>query len=149
MELKVEVDQKRIEEEVASNIWRMISTSIEEKVNEAVSAHLSAKLLELTDERVQQEVEKVLSEGWHITNNYGEPTGKKNTISTLVRDHLSKDSYGRDGISRVVGEIVGRDTQAEFKKVLAEVTAALKAILDTQVADKLIDALHDALKLKR
>ena len=149
MELKIEVSQKRIESEIVSRLLH----GLEEKMAEAIEARVESAcgdaVQAFTDARIAAEVERVISAGWNLTDSYGRPTGAAQTIGGLVLARITANEYGRSSITEAVQQCVNKHVAAEFEKLLGEVRAKLKAMLDEQVADKLIGALNDALKLKR
>lgn len=147
--IEVEVSIERIEIELVNLLRAKIGASLDEAVVQKVDAKVQAMLKEITKERLELEVNRVLSEGFRTTNSYGEPDGKVKTLESIVREFITKDQYGRSAVSEATQAVVSRGAQTEFLKVLEDVKAKLKAVLDEQVADKLIATLKDALALRR
>ena len=138
------------EDYIRMAIQGAVEKAIESAVSDAVGQAVDAQVERIGRERVGKEIERVMAEGWAITNEYGEARG-----TATIKDRISKilnapDRYSGHGT--YIDETVKRQVQETLNKTLkADIDAArnkFKAEVDAVLTATIREALAKNLGLK-
>lgn len=128
-------------------IQNCVDKAIEHAVTDAVGEAVEKLVEKIGRERVGKEIDRVLAEGWVITNEYGEARG-----SATLKDRISQmlnatDRYSSNGtwlnqrVKEQVNEALHKDLKADIEgarnKFKAEVDAVLTATIREALAKNL------------
>ena len=142
------LSQVVVEDYIRAAIDRQVEAAIERAVDDAVTDAVTKLVEGVGRERIGKEIERVMAEGWPMTNEYGEAKG----TSVTVKDRISKilnerDRYNSNGtfidqtVKRQVDETLNKtlkaDIQAAKDKFKAEVDAVLTATIREALAKNL------------
>ena len=143
----------------ADRVVGMVAEKLAEQADEHLRAAIEAKVtaevervcVAVCQERVQQELERVLAEGWTETDNYGSPKGTKKTLRDRIGDLLNyKDQYNSQ--RRWLDELVSNSVKASLgKDFLAEVEIAkmnFRKQVDELLSGNIAKGLRDAFGLR-
>lgn len=131
---------------VQAYVATQMGSRFEESLTEAIDQAIHARLAEITDKMLTERIEKMLIEGWPVTDRYGNETGRA-TIGTKARSVLfEKDTYRGNLGEQVLKELLERELKNDLGAALKEATAKLRANIDTTIASKLRSSLDSAFK---
>lgn len=120
---------------------------LNDKIEESMAEAVDARLKSLSDDALRGMFEKVLHEGWQLTNSYGEPNGRKVTLESRVREFLmGKPNDYNDPMTTVFRESLTKALQGEMGLLIKEATEKLRAQLDGSIQEKLRAAVTSAFK---
>jgi len=127
------------------------------ELQQKVAGLVEEKFREKCASLVEEEVSRAMSEGWTVTNTWGDKTGEHWTLRSHVMKYLAEkrrdsgSSYNapeKTVIDRAVEEAVKRIFSQEFDKEIADARARLRQMLDDSIAKKLAETLKSALGLR-
>lgn len=105
-----------------------IEAAILKLVNEKVGERIEA----IADRLVEPRIEAILNEGWQPTDTYGNPSGDKKSLSTMVREHLVTGNTPYNGNRTRIMDAAND----EMRKAVADVVKAhAKTLRDTMTKD--------------
>lgn len=139
-----------VEDYVRMAIAREVEKAVERAVSDAVGQAVATLVEKIGRERVGKEIERVMVEGWTMTNSYGEAHG-----TATIKDRISKILNGKDSYSgrdSYIDETIKRQVQETLTKTLkADIDAArnkFKAEVDAVLTATIREALAKNLGLK-
>lgn len=128
---------------------------IERQLEEAIATQVAALVDDSVRARIALEVDRVLTNGWPITDEYGRDSGQRRTLSSIVLDALAQQTPDRFGHNRpeaipvmVTREVLHRRLGAEFEKEVAAAREAFRAQVDETIRGKISDILRNALGMR-
>jgi hypothetical protein len=133
---------------VAERIQARLAGPIAERAREA----LDSTAREMMRERLEAEIEHVITEGWTPTSSYGEPRGAKVTLKERISKTLTEKT--RTGgynspeytiVETVVQTTVKATIDKEFADVIKEAKARFKAAVDAEVMGRIAEAVKTVL----
>lgn len=136
------------EEFIRQAIDSQVEKAVEHAVSDAVSEAVTALVDKIGQARIAKEIERVMAEGWPMTNEYGEARGSSVTIKDRISKLLnSQDRYSGRGtyieetVKRQVDETLNKTLKADIdaarNKFKAEVDAVLTATIREALAKNL------------
>lgn len=136
------------EDYIRQAIQAEVSKAVEQAVSDAVGEAVSALVERIGQERVGKEIQRVMAEGWPVTNEYGEARGSSVTVKDRISKLLnSQDRYSGRGtyidetVKRMVNETLDKTLKADIdaarNKFKAEVDAVLTATIREALAKNL------------
>lgn len=133
-----------------------VGKAIESHVGELVAQAINERVKSLTTEMLKAEVERVLTEGWAKTNEWGEKKGEVINLASTVRDALKSftsenpHAYNREDkpslLHRTVIALANEAVKESLEPVIAEAKQQLQSQLDISIGKSLRLTLADALK---
>lgn len=145
MKVEIEVNDGEVIEQVVAGVVDRMDAKFSDVLEERLSGIIETRLTKLTDERLSAEMEKVLANGWQLTDGYGRPTGEKLTLAAKVLAYITKGGY-HDPMDTIFRNHIEKAMQGEMGKLIKEATDKLRAALDESIAAKLREAVTKALK---
>lgn len=162
--MRVNVELPDYDRDIDSIVQRAVSEalhgegyegSLDDRIEEAITTSVRDSLRDvaerLIEQRVRAEIENVMLEGWQRTNQYGEPTGELATVSSLIRDALTKESgdyHRRETMAaKLTRELLETTMRSEFDKEIKAARQAFRDKIDAVLAGHLTDALRKAVGL--
>lgn len=131
---------------VQTYVHTQMETRFEESLTEAIDQAIHARLAEITDKMLTERIEKMLTEGWPVTDRYGNETGRATLASKARAVLFEKDQYRGNLGEQVLKELLERELKNDLGVALKEATARLRANIDTTIASKLRSSLDAAFK---
>jgi hypothetical protein len=127
----------------------VIEKKIEERVEQLASEAVRDVVIEIARSKVEAAVNTAIDAGWQITNQYGEPTGRTASLDTFIREHLTSTTGYRNEskLSEAIRKAIDGAMQKQFKPILDEAAAKLRAQVDTVLQAKLNETMRKALGL--
>jgi hypothetical protein len=133
---------------IKSAIRNEVAKAIERAVADSVSDAVEAIVEKIGRERVGKEIDRVLAEGWPVTNEYGEAKGTNLTLKDRIGKILNmQDRYGSsqrwldERVKAQVQETLNKDLKADIQaardKFKTEVDAVLTATIREALAKNL------------
>lgn len=125
---------------------------LERKIEELAATVVRQGFDDAIRARINAAVDVVLAEGWRKTNQYGEPTGTaldlKARVSELLTQHA--DSYNREPslVTKRIDAVTGGFLDKEFRPIIDQAKATLKAKLDATVMETVAVTIKTALGLR-
>lgn len=148
--------ERTLDAAVREAIDAQVGRSIEQHVSELVVKAIDERVKSLTTEMLKAEVERVLTEGWAKTNQWGERQGEVINLSTTVRDALKAFIEGnpnayhvsdrKPAIANLVTELAAEAVKKALQPVIDEAKKQLQSQLDISIGKSLRLTLADALK---
>lgn len=135
---------------LAKSMETRIQTRIDQIAEEAIRAHFD----EAIKARIVETVDKVLAEGWQVTNQYGEARGPKVDLKARITELLTKpanDGFGGKAVTEIERQVKKAVDEGLAKELGKEVEAAkksLRAQLDSAVNGKLAEAVKAAMGIR-
>ncbi len=131
---------RMLDHTLACAIEKHVKKAIDKFVEKKVAKAVDALVKEISQDTIRAHVEKTLAEGWTKANQWGEPTGEKITLSTVVRDGLllmskvpERSFHDKVTPPSPIGAIVQEMAAVGVKEGLAPLLAAAKEQLKTQL----------------
>jgi hypothetical protein len=156
--LVLELDRKWLHERVAEMAFNSMRYDLKREIDNQITAVAFTVVQDAAKgvacEPIENEVRRIIEEGWQQTDEYGRAVGKR-TLSSFVlnlfiapmNDGYSSDksTYVQKIAKKIVDEFVQKDLAAEMTKV----REALKAQVDGIIAGKFVESLRSAVGLSR
>jgi len=144
--ITVELDEYRLQELVEFAVNRIVSEKAEASIEAAVGEAVGASVEKIGQKRIAAEIEKALSEGWQMVNQYGESNGGRKTLKDRIGEILNHtDRYGNNKrwLDGLVQEKVKEALDSHFKADIAaakvkfqtEVDSVLTAVIKKAVSE--------------
>lgn len=148
-------DASQVKDWLSQRVNREVEEGLDRRVQEAIRGAIKARLEDvvegLTKERVASEIDAILAEGWTLTNQYGEPTGRKMTLRDRVRGYFDSkaDSYDRQTrVEKWIHEGVTQSLKAALDAEVKEARERLRKSFDEVLQAKFTDTIRSALGMK-
>ncbi len=138
--------EKILTETLRDEIQQKVGETLGDIVKGQVAAFVKRTLDDTFTKTLAAQAEKVLIEGWEVTDQYGTPTGRRHTVSTHLREQLTKprDNYNRETpLDLAVKEATNAAFSKEFGAVVTKAAAELKAAIDTKTVETLLAAVKE------
>jgi macrodomain Ter protein organizer (MatP/YcbG family) len=140
-----------LSERINREVTEQLDRTIEGQITDAVRERLDKLVEDLTMERVSKEIDAILEEGWTLTNQYGEPTGRKLTLRDRVRSYFDSKADSYDRMSRVekwIHEGVTSALKGALDEEIKSARERLRKSFDEVLQAKFTATIRDALGLK-
>lgn len=141
----------RLQEKFVEAVADLARYQCEKRITEAIEKEIldfmNSKLEAMITDKITAEVEKVLTEGWPLTDSYGRETGR-HTLGSVVLDKLkSRSGYSQSSIERITHEVAGKIAAQELKQEIEEARKAFRKKVDGMLNAKTQEALRSAFGL--
>jgi hypothetical protein len=143
-------DASRVEDWLDQKVGEVVAARLENKAADAIEARVQAIVDELSRERIGKVIDEVLAEGWAVTNNYGESTGKKITVRERVSGFFNgEDRYrGNSFVGDWLRQSIDRDLKKAVEEEVKTAKEKLRAMFDEAITGKFAATIREALTLK-
>ena len=147
-------DVEQWERSAISQIVDKLREKVDQAVLSAVKAYLQDRIQAVSESKVCDLVESVLTTAVPITNQYGDQTGKTFSVREEVMKLITKKTspgYGMERgpdktfVEREMENILRTQVDTELKKVFEETKAAFKKELDSKLTSVVTEALKKSL----
>lgn len=163
--VQVKVSTQQVVEEMARQLlavherdgWNsktmasVINTKLNNAVDEAAKQLVSNQFDSIVRMHINAAIGQVLEEGWHKTDEYGNKKGERIDLKGMIAAKLTERSDGYDRtprIDKLTNEAIANTLNKEFKLVIDEAKARLKAAADEITGTALRDTLAKALGVR-
>lgn len=145
----IQVEPWMVEERIAAAVQQQVEAAVEAHVGEAVREAVTALVDDISRKRVSDEIDKVLAEGWPITNSYGERSGcgsksLKDRVGEILNARDQYSSNGRfidkkvtDAVDQAIRKDFAADIKAARESFKTQVDGVLAAVVKKAVGDRL------------
>lgn len=122
-------------------------SAVDKAIETAVSKALSSRLEVIADAHLRPEVARVVAEGWHETNSYGEQTGKALSLRDRIGLYFKGDRYGK-GLDNILKAELDKALASEAGKQFQEALASIKGKVDADFGARIQVAVKQAMGIK-
>ena len=150
-EIKVSAEVTVFEDcEMSSIEDRIISLAAKKLLEEVRESAKQTVICSVNDEiaaQVEVIIKEVIEAGFQKTNHYGEGTGEKKTVRSMISDHLEKKTSrynepARTVIEEMIETMVRVALREDFTVEISEAKDDLKSKLRNGIAQKLADSFN-------
>lgn len=122
--------------------------AVDKAIEKAVGEALSARLDTIADAHLRPEVARVINEGWHETNSYGEHTGKALSLRDRIGLYFKGDRYGKNSMDQIFTQELDKALLTEAGKQFRDALAGLKGKIDADFGARIQTAVKQAMGIK-
>lgn len=133
---------------ISQAVTSAVESAIEAHVKEAVTTRVTTLVDAISRDRIKNEIDRAMAEGWPTTNSYGERTGVVKTLKDRIGEVLNhQDRYSSNArwldehVKRSVDEAINKhfkqDIAAARESFKNQVDGVLSAVIKKAVADHL------------
>ena len=138
-------DPDRVADVVLARAAEVLVVRLEQHARQRLDELLDKAVARACDGHLDAAVADVIAHGWHDTNQWGEPTGRRVPLREKVTSYLmSKLDDRNTRIERLMRRAVQEALEGELKPMLEEARAGLRAMLQEGVLRQVARAAFDA-----
>ena len=147
MKIEIEVPEfteEQILQAVAEQIADEHSDLVKLRIREAVAAHVAANMTEAVKTEIASAVADVIENRWQPTDNYGHPTGERQSLSQRVGRYLEhKDGYNKD---KTIDELIKTGVRNVMKDELEPIAEAARKQLSEMLGRGVLEMVDQAVR---
>lgn len=143
-------DETRISNAVLERVTQNIAKKLEQAVSQQLATAVDAAVARVLDGKILAEAERVLTEGWQVTDTYGRSTGQKVTFPDRVHQLLTKsNSYGgQSSLEKLIESLVDKALNKELKPEIDAAKLKVQELLNGTLSAKLLQAMKEGVGLR-
>lgn len=140
-------DEERMLDMMAEKLVERAANELDKRVADAVEAAVASTAEKLARERLEAECERVLTEGWQKTDQYGAPQGKVMSLKDRMSEMLNRTTgynsqrWADELIQKAMTDHFGRAFRDESNALLNKFRAQADELLSSKIAEMLKSAL--------
>ena len=142
----------RLVDAVATRLLQGLDKRVQDAIDAKVEEVVGAALETIATDRIKEELEKVLKDGWTPTNEYGKATGPAKTLKDRIGELLQyHERYGsrERWLDACVTKAVQEHLGGAFGEEIAAARASFKKQVDDLLSGKIASGLREAFGLSR
>lgn len=148
--LGITLNLRDIQTDVAAICHKQMEHSIRESIRACVAKQVAALIEKQAEaialEHVRPAVETIMTEGWKLTDSYGNPSGKRLTLRERIEEYLIQKCGDYNSKTTRVDRIVEQHMDRALKNELSEQIRVVKANFHAKVEAEISKVLTQELQ---